>query len=104
MIFNWLPYILTKIFIDTHRTELGIVVVRFPDVDHLILRAGYDVLAVVRERCLDLGRYIQVALVFAAQVQIPQVVQADTAVVRCYQDFVLTCNGKSGPTKALMSS
>lgn len=75
--------------IPANRAQLGVIVVRLPDVDHLVLRARDDVLAVVRKRRLDLGRHVQVALVLAAEVQITQVVQPDAAVVGRDEDFVL---------------
>lgn len=75
--------------IPANRAQLRVIVVRLPDVDHLVLRARDDVLAVMRKRRLDLGRHVQVALVLAAEVQIAQVVQPDTAVVGRDEDFVL---------------
>lgn len=81
-----------------YRAELSVLVLRLPDVDALVLRAGYDVLAVVAERCLDLGGRVQVALVLAAQVQVAQIVQPDAAVVGGDQNFVLAWkwDGKLG--------
>ena len=76
-----------------HRRELGVVVVRLPDVDALVLRAAHDILPVVREGRLDLAGHVDVAFVFTGEVEVPEVVQSDPAVVGGDEDLVVIGHG-----------
>lgn len=75
---------------STYRAQLGVVVVGLPYVDALILGTSNYVFAIMTKRAFDLRGYIYVALVFARQVQISQIIESHTTVVRCDQYFILS--------------
>lgn len=60
-----------------------------PNVNALILRSSHNVLSIVTERRFYLGRNIRIALVLAAQIQITQIIQPNSTVVRRHENLVL---------------
>lgn len=79
--------------VPPHGRELRVVVISFPYTNALVLRAGDDVLSIVREGRLYLTGDVHVALVLAGEVQVPEIVEADPAVVGGDEDLVVVGHG-----------
>ena len=79
--------------VTSHRRKLGIIVVRFPNVNIPVLRPADYILSVVAKTGFDLTADVHVSFIFARQVQVAQIVQSNATVIRSDQDFIFSGHG-----------